>query len=275
MPTAPAKLRFRRVRRQARLLKGRMRRRRQRLQRGFRADVANPQMPLSLDMSSDSRTLLIAFGGMKGELGIPPFEFFSATGGIPVKRLFVRDLRQAWYHEGIPGHGGSVSALADSLREIVEAEEVERLVVAGSSAGGYAALLFGTLLGADVVLSFGPQTVLELDVLADFDDHRWDGDLQRLTAAGTLDPSWTDLRAALPRVRSSDTRYELYFANIEGRHGRDRLHAERLIGLEGLHLYRFASRDHRIALVLREKGALDRVLRRALLSDRGLQLNNS
>ena len=52
---------------------------------------------------------------------------------------------------------------------------------------GYAALLFGTLLGAEEVLCFAPQTVLDLDILADMGDHRWDWRLGRQTAAGAVD----------------------------------------------------------------------------------------
>ena len=61
--------------------------------------------PMKADLDGDSRTLLIAFGGMVGGFGIPFFEFSTLTGAFPVKRLFVRDLRQAWYHLGMPGRG--------------------------------------------------------------------------------------------------------------------------------------------------------------------------
>jgi hypothetical protein len=81
----------------------------------FRQAVEDPNVPLSFDLGSDSTTLLVAFGGMAGQLGMPPFEFFKATGGIPVKRLFVRDLHQAWYHRGIPGHGDTLVDAAASL----------------------------------------------------------------------------------------------------------------------------------------------------------------
>ena len=78
----------------------------------FRRSLDDPNAPLSLDMGPDSRTLLIAFGGMRGMMGnILPFEFFKATGTVAVKRLFVRDLRQAWYHRGVPGHGSSIEAV--------------------------------------------------------------------------------------------------------------------------------------------------------------------
>jgi hypothetical protein len=227
----------------------------------FRQSLENPDVPLSFDLGCESRTLLLAFGGMVGRIGIPPFEFFSLTGAMPVKRLFVRDLRQAWYHHGIPRHGTTIPQVAASLRELIQGHEVERLVVAGTSAGGYAALVFGTLLAADIVLCFAPQTVLDLDILASMNDHRWDSRINDNPSTGILDASWTDLRCALPRARCAETSYRIYFDDsLRG----DRLHAERLADLAGVRLYRFGRGGHNIARALRQTGALECVLRRAL-----------
>jgi acetyl esterase/lipase len=227
----------------------------------FDRSLKDPDAPLSVDMDHDSSKLLIAFGGLSGKLGMPPFEFFSMTRELPIKRLFVRDLRQAWYHRGVPGHGDTVTGVAESLRELIARHDVERVVVAGSSAGGYAAILFGTLLGADTVISLGPQTVLDLDVMGRMDDHRYDDHLEWLADRGMLEDAWMDLRSALPPVRVANTRYELYFDDT---FQCDRLHAEWLIGLEGLRLYRFGRGGHTIAGTLRRSGALERLLRRAL-----------
>lgn len=212
-------------------------------------------------MGGDSRTLLIAFGGMRNRIGMPPFEFLSLTGGLPVKRMFVRDLRQAWYHRGMPEHGSTLLDVARSLEELLGKHDVERLVVAGNSSGGYGALVFGTLLGADTVLCFAPQTVLDLDVLASMDDHRWDERLLEVTAMAPLDEQWVDLRSALPQARRADTRYQVFFD--ETLHS-DRLHAERLIGLEGLRLYRFGRGGHHLVRKLRDAGHLERIVRAAL-----------
>jgi len=212
-------------------------------------------------MVGASGTLLLGFGGMVGKIGIPPFEFFSLTRSTPVKRLFVRDLRQAWYHRGVAFHGSTLAEVAESLREILERHEIDRLVVAGCSAGGYAALVFGTLLGADTVLCFAPQTVLDLDILAAMDDHRWDDRLGRHAAAGAIDARFTDLRQLLPEARCADTAYRIYFS--QALHA-DRLHAERLSGLAGVRLYGFGGASHNIARSLRESGALRRVLEGAL-----------
>jgi hypothetical protein len=216
---------------------------------------------LMMDMSSDSGTLLLAFGGIMGGIGMPPFEFLSLTGGIPVKRLFVRDLRQAWYHRGLAGHGETLTQVAQALREMLAAERVERLVVAGNSAGGYAALVFGTLLNADVVLSFAPQTVLDLQELAAIGDHRWDSRLGPLRDAGALDERWIDLRVALARVPAPNTRYRVFFDESLAS---DRHHAERLRGLEGVRLYKFGRGAHELVRELRDCGALERMLREAL-----------
>jgi hypothetical protein len=227
----------------------------------FRRALEDPDAPLCLDTRGRSGTMLVAFGGLRGRVGVLPFEFFRATRGIPVKKLFVRDLRQAWYHRGIPEHGSTLMDVADALQALLARERIERLVVAGSSAGGYAALVFGTLLGADSVLCFAPQTTLDLGALAALGDHRWDEYLEPLAAAGALDSRWVDLRAALPSARRADTVYRVFFDDSLAA---DRGHAERLRGLDGLRLYRFHRGGHNVVTGLRDRGVLNTVLRREL-----------
>jgi hypothetical protein len=229
----------------------------------FRLALQDDERPLSLDMDGESRILLIALGGVGRNVSMPPFEFFKATGAIPCKRLYVRDVHQAWYHRGLPGHGSTFTSVADALRELIAGHDVQRLVLAGASAGGYAALAFGTLLGADVVLCFAPQTTVDVGELDAIGDHRYDGRLREVFAAGLVDPNWIDLRGALAGARVADTRYQIYFAD---RVRPDRLHAERLVGLEGLRLYRFGRGNHNVARMMRETGALDKVLQRALVA---------
>jgi len=230
----------------------------------FRRSLQDRHEPLSFDMDSDSRTLLIALGGQDSKVGMPPFEFFSATGEIPCKRLFVRDVNQAWYQMGLAGYGTNFVSVADTLRELISGQDVGRLVLAGASGGGYAALAFGTLLGADLVLCFAPQTTIDLVKLHAIDDHRYDRRIGEITDAGVVDPEWSDLNGPLAGARIADTRYHVFFADS---HAQDRLHAERLLGLPGLRLYRFGRGGHNIARVMRETGALEKVLERALVAD--------
>ncbi len=241
----------------ARRLRSLKRRYRERFPKALEGD----EDPMSVDMSDASSTLLIAFGGLRGRIGMPPFEFLKLTGEIPVKRVFVRDLRQAWYHEGLPPDGRSLADVVEQLRGLIDAHGVRRLVVTGNSAGGYAALVFGRLLAADVVLSFAPQTTIDLAQLAAIGDHRWDERLGDVTAAGALDPAWVDLRSALPSAGSSATVCKVFFDTTLAQ---DRLHAERLAGIEGVRLYRFGRGSHHLVRSLRDCGALSRLLREAV-----------
>jgi pimeloyl-ACP methyl ester carboxylesterase len=244
--------------RRARLHRDRFMRR---LRRRFPALLSEADESVLLNMDSNVRTLLLAVGGMSIEDRELVFEFLSVTETFPVKRLFVRDPRQAWYHCGMPHHGWTLSSVVESLRDLIAQHDVDRLVVVGSSSGGYAALVFGTLLGADSVLCFAPQTVLDLEILASMDDHRWDPVLGPLNRAGMLDRRWIDLRRALPAARCADTRYEIFF---DDSFRVDRIHAERLSGIEGVRLYRFGRGGHRLVRMLRDSGALEQILSRAL-----------
>lgn len=212
-------------------------------------------------MSPDSHTLLIAFGGQGGAMGMQPFEFLTITEGFPTKRLFVRDLNRAWYHQGIPGGGSTIPEMAESLERLIAQHEVDRLVVTGVSGGGYAALAFGTLLGADLAVAFSPQTVLDLNVLATMDDHRFDPRLEELAATNGLDPRWMDLQRVLSGARCADTHYELHFDRT---FRPDRLHAECLADLDGAQLHGHEGGGHNIARSLRDAGKLKPVLWRAL-----------
>lgn len=198
---------------------------------------------------------------MTDSVGIPPFEFLSLVGKFPTKRIFVRDPQQAWYHRGVLGQATSIRAFAHLLADEVRRSKAQRVVVAGASAGGYAALIFGTLIGADLAIAFSPQTVLDLTALAQLRDHRWDEQIIQLAQAGALDDDWIDLRQALPPVRRSGTSYHVYFdALFES----DRLHAERLSGLEGLRLFPLCGGGHNVVYNLRNSGELEQIIAEAV-----------
>lgn len=221
---------------------------------------------LTFDAPEEARTWLVLFGGRKNRVGLAPFEFFNITHGIPTKRLFVRDLSQAWYHQGAGEAGDSIEQVAQSLERALDGHEHDRVVVAGLSAGGYAALLFGALLQADVVLAFSPQTVIDPRVLTEMDDQRWKEPLEELEREGKLDARWVDLRDVLPAARTEATRLEVHY---DATFALDRLHAERIAPIDGVHLYPREGGGHNVPKAMRESGELPVVLRRALSSDHG------
>jgi hypothetical protein len=205
---------------------------------------------------ADSDVLLVAFGGMNRQIGIPPFEFMKLTGSIPVKRLFIRDPRQAWYHRGLPDRSSTLEQTLGVLRELTGG--AERLIVTGNSAGGYAALLFGSLLDADQIVCFAPQSTLSLDTLHSIGDRRWDDHLRPLFKARVMDPRWLDLRALPPREN-----VQIYFdKGLEV----DRLHAERVAHVGRLHPC--DGGRHELVRTLRDRGELAAILEAALARQR-------
>jgi len=244
------------VRRARRRLIFAMRRSRRHLLRAVRGEA-----PMMVELGGDSRTLLIALGSLSKGVEPPVFEWVKLTRALACKRVLIRDLHQAWYQMGVPGHGDSLSAMVDSLQALIAGHDVDRMVVIGSSSGGYAALVLGTLLGADTVIAFGPQTTLDPDHLAEMRDLRWDEPLGELREQGLIDARWIDLQTALAPARWADTRYELYFDESLRS---DRRHAERLAGLEGVRLHRVEGAEHFVARAMRERGTLANVLAEAL-----------
>lgn len=108
-------------------------------------------------------TLVIAFGGMAKVFGgILPFEFlkFMKHHFPTISKIFYIDHHGVWYHKGIRGVSHNIDSTVAHLRK--KTMGYKRLVFIGVSAGGYAAILFGSLLGVDHVVSFIPQTHIHL-----------------------------------------------------------------------------------------------------------------
>lgn len=74
------------------------------------------------------------------------------------KHIFVRDIYKQWYLEGINKELNSIESLLEFLKHETKGKKV---ITIGSSAGGYAAMLFGVLLNAETIYSFSGQISLQ------------------------------------------------------------------------------------------------------------------
>lgn len=86
------------------------------------------------------------------------FEWKKNVPATASKVIYVRDVQKQWYVEGISARLNTVERVQDMLRSETRGFDV---ICAGSSAGGYAAVLFGCLLGARHVISLSGQFVLD------------------------------------------------------------------------------------------------------------------
>ena len=226
----------------------------------FSAEVADPRRHAVADFSPESETLLILFGGIAGGVSMPVFEFFRVTERYPVKRLFLRDPLRAWYLRGLPGVGDDALAVRDGLREAIRESAATRVVMAGASAGGFAALLFGAWLGSDAVVTFSPQSVLGDADRRALGDRRWPEQISLLHAVlGAEHPDY-DL---LPHLTSAPSLGSAE-VHVSSDDALDLVHGRRIAAAQGVFLREHHDGGHRLVKTLRDSAALQPILLRAL-----------
>lgn len=225
----------------------------------FEAQVADPARHAVADFSPETDTMLVLFGGIAGGVSMPVYEFFRVTEGYPVKRLFLRDPRRAWYLRGLPGVGDDDAAIEAALRETIRQAGVTRVVMAGASAGGFAALGFGARLGVERVLAFSPQTFIDRPQRAAAGDDRWHDQIAALHAAhGDSDPAY-DVRPIVERA--AGTHFDIHVSDDDVL---DRLHADRMASLANVTLHEHVGGGHKLVKWLRDEGRLGPLLADAL-----------
>lgn len=117
-------------------------------------------------VQANSETAIIAFSGLKVRPG--RFHLFNLVKHFPESSIvLVRDPANNWYNTGLPSIGDTVEEIAAAIDRQLTELHAKRIVAVGSSMGGYAAILFGCMLGAERVVALSPQTLLdpELPVL--------------------------------------------------------------------------------------------------------------
>jgi len=107
-----------------------------------------------------SDTLFVSFAGHDLVYGgIPRFEFvqFFDKHFSNINRHFYIDKFKTSYHNGIYGISTNIDETAEYLKR--EIQNYKNVVFLGVSSGGYAAILFGSLLNVKSVVAFIPQTI--------------------------------------------------------------------------------------------------------------------
>jgi hypothetical protein len=86
------------------------------------------------------------------------FEWYNTRISKGVKHIFVRDIKKQWYLTGINKEINNIDKLFQFLKIETEGYKV---ITLGSSAGGYAAVLLGSMLKADRIFTFNGQFRLD------------------------------------------------------------------------------------------------------------------
>lgn len=197
---------------------------------------------------------VIAFAGLGGKMdGVSRFEFLKSFAKKHCKRVFLRDLKSCWYHQGIDDDIDSIPALRKYLEQEVHGYEV---CTVGCSAGGTAALLFGHLLKAKVAVAFGPQTVISRKGKADIKDRRYGYVHNMLPKRGRR---FQDL---LPHLQQWNgvTQYRVHVGTL----GVDQRHAARIRKCKGVQVIQHNCAAHHVARALKLDGKLQELLDREM-----------
>lgn len=79
--------------------------------------------------------------------------------------IFIRDPRRGWYNLPIDGLSQDADELCEQIARRVRNYPRDRITMSGSSMGGYAALLFGTMLGVGRIVAIAPQIILRPELV--------------------------------------------------------------------------------------------------------------
>ncbi|MBW4575988.1 MAG: hypothetical protein KME08_11970 [Aphanothece sp. CMT-3BRIN-NPC111] len=227
----------------------------------FKKRLEDDKTSIVTHFSSDSKTMLICFGGIQGALGIPPFEFFNLTSDFNTKKIYLRDLKQSWYHQGLPGIANSIDGVAKYLEQEVTKEQAKRVVTCGNSMGGYAAILFGSILNVDIVHSFSPQTFIAPIKRFIYRDKRWQNQIKDLYKADSTQKIFADLKKYINSNQTNKPVFNIYYSSKDRL---DKIHAERMRNISNVVLHLYDEGGHGLVKHLRDTGLLKDILRKSL-----------
>lgn len=223
----------------------------------FASQLKDEDLPYLMDLGTGAKTLMVALAGISGAFGIYAFEFFNITRQFDTDKIFVRDLSQSWYHEGMRGITASLPETAAFLRQAIAEHRYERVVFLGNSMGGYAAIALGVLAGADAILAFAPQTFIDAANRSRHRDNRWP---QQIAAIPQQTEAHLLNLKLLLASHPSDVTIDVFYAADERI---DREHALHLASCPNVRLHGYAEGGHMLVQHMKKCGDLYRVLRNA------------
>jgi acyl carrier protein len=208
----------------------------------------------------DRRLAIVAFTGGWQKLFVNPFDFMDLTGSLDYSCILLRDPAFSWYLAGIGDECGDFDGVVRVVRGHLDKLAPDKVMMIGTSAGGYAALLAGHLLQADYVHAFSPQTYIDPASIRRYGDdalvQKTGPMLQSLYARLGEDAECLDLARALGRWNGK-TRYLLH---VCARSERDLRRARHLDGMPALTILRYPCAIHNVLVGMAHRRFLHSVL---------------
>ena len=208
----------------------------------------HPDRAMVVRAQESSPELFYVFQGRGMAMMMDPLTVLKECGLLRVNLVLLRDYYRFFYHAGLNRHIPDVDAVTRTLAEVRDGlTHVQNVNYLGTSAGGYAAILFGHRNKADMVYAFAPQTLLNLRKLRR---------LTRRKDTSMFPEEHVDL-AKLLANHNGVTRYRVFYC--EG-HARDRKFAERIAHLPGVELLPQPGDTHLVIQEMYKRGELKSML---------------
>jgi len=218
-------------------------------------DNGEPFAPIYKDFSSDSPHLLVALGGYFGGFGTS-FEFSNVAEEANVKKLFLRDIRRAVYHAGLPGVSSDVPGTVEVLRDLIAESRARVVTMIGNSQGGYAAIMFGALLNIDYVHAFSAQTIAGPINRWMHGDKRWPHVAFQLYYKSLFKKKYWDLKKLLESTEGK-TKFHLHYGLKDPL---EKVNAEYLLGCRGVRLHSYQLSKRQLLKHMIDSGLFEKIL---------------
>lgn len=208
--------------------------------------------PVSEEFWQGSERLYIFFSGLMGLMSIPTDVFFRNCGLLDQSKLILRDPHHAWYQRGLPEIADDVQGIARFLEDRIVASGAREVRFVGNCKGGFAALLFCSLLRRGKAIAFVPQTFLSPE--RQTEDPRQPYFVEEMHRHRT-DRHIYDLRPWMQQ-HSPDIEAEVFVGNNPF----DLVHANDLEGFRNIRVHHVGAGGHRVAAQLNKEGRLPGIL---------------
>jgi pimeloyl-ACP methyl ester carboxylesterase len=212
--------------------------------------------PVEIELVPDATSLYIFFGGIAAGIAMPPFEFYRSAKIINENKIFIRDLAQRWYQDGLPGISNDIDSTADFIRTEIKKLNPQKIFFVGNSMGGFAAILFSTLIGQGDAIAFAPQTFISPSLKLKHFDLRWLKPIWRTYKVDSAKRRIWDLRPLLLE-RGGNQKISI-FVSKDCR--LDHVHARHLKDIAGVKVFEFNSVGHGVVRLLKETGQLPAIM---------------
>lgn len=230
----------------------------------FQTGLIDQSVPITIDFDPKQNVILLIFGGLAQKIGMPFFEFNNITSGLSrANKIFLRDEYRLWYHLGLPDVGKDIDAVASFLQQYTTHPSTQKIIAIGNSGGGYAALLFGTILEADEIHAFSPKTFInpiKRIINNDIPPKTGSKHLLKLFLHGQR--KYFDLRKVFLSSTPHKGNFHIYYAE---NNKKDTLHATHMKSIPGIHLHPFHYNQHSLIRFLKQSGRLSEIIEHAIL----------